>query len=47
MDNRIVELMEQFNSEFPYGDSLELAAFMYAHGMDDACKGIQEIIDKA
>lgn len=35
MDNRIVELMEQFNSEFPNGDSLELAQFMYAHGFDD------------
>lgn len=47
MDNRIVELMEQFNSEFPNGDSLELAQFMYAHGLDDAYKGIKEIIDKA
>ena len=33
--NKIEQLMEQFNSEFPNGDSLELAQFMYAHGFDD------------
>lgn len=43
MDNRIVKLMEQFNSEFPNGDSLELAQFMYAHGFDDGyVKGYEE-----
>jgi hypothetical protein len=35
-DERVAELMEQFNSEFPYGDSLELAMFIYAKAIEDA-----------
>lgn len=43
MDKRVEQLMEQFNSEFPNGDSLELAQFMYAHGFDDGyVKGYED-----
>lgn len=35
MDKRVEQLMEKFNSEFRYGDSLELAHFMYVHGFND------------
>lgn len=34
-DVRIEELMEIFNDEFPNGDSLELATFMYQYGFED------------
>lgn len=33
--DRVEELMEQFNKEFPYGDSMELARFMYNYGVED------------
>lgn len=40
MDNitntKLQDLMEQFLSENPSGDSFELARFMYNHGWNDA-----------
>ena len=36
MEERIEELMEQFMRENPYGDSMELADFMYKKGKQDA-----------
>lgn len=32
--NKLDSLMEQFMHENPYGDSRELAAFMYNHGYE-------------
>lgn len=36
MEERIEKLMEQFMLENPYGDSMELATFMYKKGKEDA-----------
>ena len=36
MEERIEKLMEQFLHENPYGDSRELADFMYKKGKQDA-----------
>lgn len=36
MADRIAELLEQFNSEFPYGDSYELAQFIYTKAQEDS-----------
>lgn len=36
MEERIEKLMEQFMHENPYGDSMELATFMYEKGKKDA-----------
>ena len=36
MEERIEKLMEQFLHENPYGDSMELADFMYKKGKQDA-----------
>ena len=36
MEERIEKLMEQFMLENPYGDSMELATFMYEKGKKDA-----------
>lgn len=36
MEERIEKLMEQFLHENPYGDSMELATFMYEKGKEDA-----------
>ena len=36
MEERIEKLMEQFLRENPYGDSMELATFMYEKGKKDA-----------
>ena len=36
MEERIEKLMEQFLHENPYGDSMELATFMYEKGKKDA-----------
>ena len=36
MSEKIEELMEQFLHENPDGDSMELAAFMYEKGKQDA-----------
>ena len=36
MEERIEKLMEQFMLENPYGDSMELATFMYERGKQDA-----------
>lgn len=35
MEERIEKLMEQFLHENPYGDSRELATFMYEKGKKD------------
>ena len=35
MEERIEKLMEQFMHENPYGDSMELATFMYEKGKVD------------
>ncbi len=35
MEERIEKLMEQFMKENPYGDSMELATFMYERGKVD------------
>ncbi len=34
MDTKVVKLVEQFNEEFPNGDSLELAQYVLAHAND-------------
>ena len=36
MSEKIEKLMEQFMCENPYGDSMELATFMYEKGKKDA-----------
>ena len=36
MEDRVQELLEQFNAEFPNGDSYELALFIYAKALEDA-----------
>ena len=36
MKERVLELLEQFNNEFPNGDSYELAQYIYAHASTDA-----------
>ena len=36
MEERIEKLMEQFMHENPYGDSMELATFMYEKGKENA-----------
>lgn len=36
MEERIEKLMEEFLHENPYGDSRELATFMYEKGKKDA-----------
>lgn len=35
MEEKIEKLMEQFLHEKPYGDSMELATFMYERGKVD------------
>lgn len=35
MDERVRELIEQFNAEFPYGDTYELALFIYQKAQED------------
>ena len=35
MKKRVEKLMEQFMNEHPYGDSMELAEYMYKKGHDD------------
>ena len=41
-DSKIEELMEKFNKEFPDGDSLELATFMYQYGYDEGFQAGKE-----
>lgn len=36
MNDKIERLLEQFIAENPYGDSYELAEFMYKKGLEDA-----------
>ncbi len=38
MDERVEELIEQFNAEFPYGDTYELALFIYQNAQEDCRK---------
>lgn len=40
MDNKVIELVERFNKEFPNGDSLELAQYIYAHANDENPDGV-------
>lgn len=35
MKERVEKLMEQFMNENPYGDSMELAEYMYKKGRED------------
>ena len=35
MDKRVQELIEQFNAEFPCGDTYELALFIYQKAQED------------
>lgn len=35
MKERVRKLMEQFMNEYPYGDSMELAEYMYKMGRED------------
>lgn len=35
MKERVEKLMEQFMNENPYGDSMELAEYMYKKGHED------------
>ena len=41
-DSKMEELMEKFNQEFPNGDSLELATFMYQYGYDEGFQAGKE-----
>lgn len=41
-DTKMEELMERFNQEFPNGDSLELATFMYQYGYDEGFEAGKE-----
>ncbi len=40
MDTKVVKLVEQFNEEFPNGDSLELAEYVLAHANDINDEGV-------
>ena len=40
MDKIVVDLVERFNAEFPNGDSLELAQYIYAHANDENPDGV-------
>jgi hypothetical protein len=35
MEERVRELIEQFNAEYPYGDIYDLALFIYRNAMED------------
>ena len=35
MEERVRELIESFNSEFPYGDTYELALYIYQKAQED------------
>lgn len=35
MEERVQELIEQFNNEFPCGDTYELALFIYTKAQED------------
>jgi hypothetical protein len=40
MDTQVIKLVEQFNAEFPNGDSLELAQYVLAHAQDENPDGV-------
>ena len=42
MKDHIEELLEQFMHEFPYGDSRELATYMYNMGVEETKKKLGE-----
>jgi hypothetical protein len=43
MKENIQKLMEEFNEQYPNGDSFELAEFMYRKGFDDGyVKGYED-----
>ena len=42
MSEKIEKLMEQFMHKYPYGNSRELATFMYEKGKQD---GFKETVD--
>lgn len=40
METNVIKLVERFNEEFPNGDSLELAQYIYAHANDENPDGV-------